>query len=152
MINRSIELELAKKRQLAENDREKEAQLQQAEKLLADVRSELSSRLAVDSLNYSTVKEELRTIEGKDLANLAKLLKTASASARLTLELLFVLGEKKRKEKDEESWKEMISDLADPNGKSLKKLLQLEPASISDKTYERMKAVADRNPRELAIA
>lgn len=41
----------------------------------------------------------------------------------------------------------MVKDLCEPNSKGLKKLLQLEPSAIGEKIYDRIKAIADKNPR-----
>jgi hypothetical protein len=57
--------------------------------------------MADDTSKVAMFKEELKGVEAKDLINLLKLVKIPSSGVRLTLELLFVLTEKKRKEKDE---------------------------------------------------
>lgn len=65
------------------------------------MKKELEAQLSEVTVNISLAKEELRSVEAKDMATLTKLLKMPSSGVRLTLEMLFVLAEKKRKEKDE---------------------------------------------------
>lgn len=69
--------------------------------------------------------EEIRQLDGKENSNLLKYLKSASSSIKLTLELTFILAERKKKE--EENWKELLKDLADANSKVLKKISTVDP-------------------------
>jgi hypothetical protein len=46
----------------------------------------------------------------------------------------------------------MIKDLSEPSSKSMKKLIQLEPSTITEKTYEKLRLIAEKNPRELVVS
>lgn len=98
-ITKVIEEENHARLEIERNLKQKEAELNHKENAAFEIRRECEMKLSEESMAVNLAKEELRALDQKDISNLPKLVKNPNIGIKLTLEMLSMLTEKKRRDK-----------------------------------------------------